>query len=75
VWNRSRRPSATVLGRRFRISKQTISRTSRGQRWAGHTVLAALLYATREQRSARREPRPRPGSGADPRRSHRSRSA
>lgn len=48
AWNQSRRPSAAALGRRFGISKQTISRVSRGERWAGHTVLAALLYATRQ---------------------------
>lgn len=48
AWNQSRRPSAAALGRRFGVSKQTVSRVSRGERWAGHTVLAALLYATRQ---------------------------
>lgn len=47
AWNQSRRPSATALGRRFGVSKQTISRVNRGERWAGHTVLAALVYAAR----------------------------
>lgn len=72
AWNRSRRPSATVLGRRFGISKQTVSRVSRGQRWAGHTVLAALVYAARQQsrtgsatvpvRSDAADPRPQQGT-------------
>jgi hypothetical protein len=56
VWNRTRRPSAAALGRRFGISKQTISRVNRGERWAGHTVLAALLYATRQQPLGTRRP-------------------
>ena len=42
-----RRPPASVLCRRFGFSAQTLSKATRGQRWAGETVLAALHYATR----------------------------
>jgi hypothetical protein len=67
AWNQSRRPSAAVLGRRFRVSKQTLSRVSRGQRWAGHTVLAALLYATRQQQRTGSATAPVRNDAADPR--------
>lgn len=46
-WNRTgRRPSATQLERRFGVKKQTMSLTTKGRRWAGETVLAALAHAT-----------------------------
>lgn len=67
TWNQSRRPSAAALGRRFGISKQTVSRVSRGQRWAGHTVLAALLYATRQQARTGSATAPVQSDAADPR--------
>ena len=47
AWNLRRRPSAKTLATRFGASKQTISRVSRGERWAGETVLAALVFAVR----------------------------
>lgn len=37
------RPSGAEIGRRWQFSKQTWSRTTLGQRWAGETVLAALI--------------------------------
>lgn len=37
------RSSGAEIGRRWRFSKQTWSRTTLGQRWAGETVLAALI--------------------------------
>lgn len=42
-----RRPSAAALCRRFGFSRQTFSKVTTGQRWAGETVLAALHYAIR----------------------------
>ena len=47
AWNRHRRPTAAALARMFGTSKQTISRTSCGHRWAGGTLLAAVFYANR----------------------------
>jgi len=47
-WNRDRRPSAAALAERFDTSKQTISRVSRGERWPGETVMAALVHAARQ---------------------------
>jgi len=47
IWNVRRRPSADVLANRFGTSKQTISRVSRGERWAGETLFAALVFAIR----------------------------
>jgi hypothetical protein len=48
--DRCRRPGVEALGQRFDMSKQIMSKSSLGQRWACHVVLAALLYATRQQR-------------------------
>ena len=46
AWNRTgRRVSATQLEQRYRVKKQTISRTARGWRWAGETVQSALIHA------------------------------
>lgn len=41
------RPTAAVLCKRFEMSTATFSRTVRGQRWAGETLLAAFSYALR----------------------------
>jgi hypothetical protein len=38
-------PSGAALARGFGCSKQTFSRTVLGHRWAGETLLAALLHA------------------------------
>lgn len=47
-WDSTRRtPSVALLSERFAISKQTISRVVRGERWAGETGLSALTHATR----------------------------
>jgi hypothetical protein len=53
-----RHPTAALLGRRFGINKQTLSLTARGRRWAGETVLAALVHATRRstQRAGTQDP-------------------
>lgn len=53
-----RRPTVAALGRGFGISKQTFSKTARGTRWAGETVLAALTHATRPERTHPQEQRP-----------------
>lgn len=45
IWAAQRKPSAAFLCRRFGFSKQTFSRVTRGERWAGETVLAALSEA------------------------------
>ena len=43
AWELSgRRPSAAVISRRYGLSKQTLSKVCRGQRWAGGIVMAAL---------------------------------
>lgn len=57
AWNRDRRPSAAALANRFTMSKQTLSRVSRGERWPGETVMAALCYAC-ETPGVRHEPSP-----------------
>jgi len=44
-WRESGDPSARVLGDLFGFSKQTWSRTVLGQRFAGETLLAALVTA------------------------------
>lgn len=51
------RPSAGALCARFEMSKQTWSRVTLGQRWAGETVLAALMIAV-TSRSGAANPRP-----------------
>ncbi len=45
-------PSAAALARRFGFSKQTLSRSTLGQRWMGETVMAAWLYGQRQRRDA-----------------------
>lgn len=52
-----RRPTVAALGRRFGISKQTFSKTARGARWAGETVLAALSHATHSIQQPQEQPR------------------
>ena len=42
-----RRPSGAEMGRRFRFSRQTWSRSMLGERWMGETVLAAMLSVLR----------------------------
>lgn len=46
-WNLERHPTAVALSEQFGTSKQTLSRVSRGERWPGETVMAALVYAAR----------------------------
>jgi hypothetical protein len=46
-WVQGGGPSGAELGRRWQVSKQTISRTRRGERWMGELVLAALLEIRR----------------------------
>ena len=53
AWNRDRRPTVAVLAQLFGTSKQVISRVSRGERWAGGTVLAALVHANRVAAASR----------------------
>lgn len=49
-WNATGRTrTAALLERRFGIKKQTMSLTAKGRRWAGETVLAALIYATEKR--------------------------
>lgn len=50
---RDRQPSAARLGTRFGLSKQTLSKVTRGERWAGETGLAALTHATRSSADRR----------------------
>lgn len=51
-WQHRGRPSGAELGRRFGCSKQTISSSARGRRWAGQTVLSAWLAALHEASSS-----------------------
>lgn len=43
-------PNGAALANRFGFSKQTLSRTALGHRWAGTRATAALLYGQRERR-------------------------
>lgn len=44
TWNeRGRRPSVGELCREWRVSKQTLSRCTLGERWLGETLLAAFV--------------------------------
>lgn len=43
-----RTPTVAALCRRFEMSKQTLSLVTLGKRWAGETVLAALVHAASE---------------------------
>ena len=47
------RPSAAALCNRFEMSAATFSRTVRGERWAGETLLAAFSYALRTTSTSR----------------------
>ncbi len=40
--------SGAAIGRRYGFSRQTWSSITRGQRWPGHTVLAALIGELRD---------------------------
>jgi hypothetical protein len=62
-WNRERRPSAAALAERYGTSKQTLSEVSRGLRWPGETILAALHDADERRRLGRGRPAPTDAAG------------
>lgn len=47
-------PNGAELGRRYQVSRQTVSRTIRGERWCGQVLMTALLTYRPTRNTARR---------------------
>lgn len=58
--------SGAAIARRWGVSRQTVSRTTLGERWAGETVLAALLASRAPRRDQSSPTRDREGSSGPP---------